>query len=108
MTTSPTCVLSIVKLEIVILCRVVINRIAPSTTCSCLVFVSNFVPETEIKMAPIGAVRTILRTHIINTISAYLWSSAEDSLSSAKRLRATGPRAACTVAFAIQESATKI
>lgn len=80
----------------------------PSTTCGCLVFVSNLVPETEIKMAPIGAVKTILSTQIINIISAYLWSSGLELLSSDKRFKATGPRAACTVAFAIQDKATKI
>lgn len=65
--------------------------------CGCVVFDSSFVPVIEIKMAPSGAVSTMLRMHTISTISAYSLSGS----SADKCLRATGPRAACTVAFAL-------
>lgn len=35
-----------------------------------MVFVRSRVPDMEIKMAPMGAVKTMLKTHIISTISA--------------------------------------
>jgi hypothetical protein len=75
----------------------------PSVTGGAFVLVSNLVPVRVIRMAPVGAVKMILRTHSISTISPYLASSGLVMC-----LRATGPRAACTVALAIQERETKI
>lgn len=66
------------------------------------VFVSNFVPVSDIRMAPSGAVTTIAKIQTINTTSPWTTSS----WSGAKCFNATGPNAACTVAFAIHEIAT--
>lgn len=60
-------------------------------------------PVNEMRTAPMGAVKTILRMHTIITISAYRLSGSSEL----KCFNATGPRAACTVAFAETAIAVK-
>jgi hypothetical protein len=67
-----------------------INSALPSIFCGWVVLESKRLPVSEMRMAPVGAVKTILKMHTINTISAYGLSG---SLAS-KCFNATGPRAA--------------
>lgn len=63
--------------------------------CGCVVFVNNLVPDIEIMIAPSGAVKIILKIHIIRTVLPYPISSSVAEFSKlAKFLSATGPRAA--------------
>jgi hypothetical protein len=74
-----------------------INSALPSVFCGWVVLLSKCSPVSEMRMAPVGAVKTILKMHTINTISAYGRSGS----SASKCFSATGPRAACTVALAL-------
>lgn len=56
----------------------------------------------EISIAPIGAVTTMDKMHTVRMVSAYVFSSGVKVPLSRNRLNMTGPKAACTVAFAIQ------
>lgn len=48
---------------------------SPSIFRGCFVLERSFDPVIEIRMAPAGAVITILKTQTINTVSAYFLSS---------------------------------
>lgn len=80
----------------------------PSAGGSALVFVSNFGPVSEMMMAPIGAVTTMLKMQIISIISAFFNMSSVASGSFLIFFNTTGPKAACTVAFAMHAKATNI
>lgn len=75
---------------------------ASGSTTGVAVFVRSFGPESDMMMAPVGAASNIESTHNINTILAY---STSFSLSLLTSSRVLGPRAAWTVALAIQDSA---
>lgn len=64
----------------------------PSTCVIGFVFVNSLVPVMDIKIAPMGAVTTILKMQTIKIISAY--SRSASLFSAVRRRNVTGPNAA--------------
>lgn len=64
-----------------------------SGSVGCFAFVKRRVPRRVVRRAPVGTVKIIDKTQVVNIFSAYTYSL----LSGSTIVSATGPRAACKI-----------